>query len=175
MSRGLRLIPIVLLLWLVAGLAWRLVKPADTAVPSQMVQRPVPAFALPAAVPGKPGLTAADLATGQPRLLNIFASWCVPCIGEAPVLAELKRRGAKIDGIAVRDTPEALTAFLARNGDPYERIGADRQSEAQIAFGSSGVPETFLIDGKGVIRRQYIGALTASNIPGVLHELEKAR
>ena len=175
MSRKLRLIPLVLLLWLVAGLAWRLVKPADTAVPSQMVARPVPAFALAPAIRGKPGLAAADLATGQPRLLNVFGSWCVPCIGEAPVLAELKRRGAKIDGIAVRDTPDALAAFLARNGDPYERIGADRQSEAQIAFGSSGVPETFLIDGKGVIRRQYIGALTASNIPGVLHELEKAR
>ena len=175
MSRGLRLIPIILLLWLVVGLAWRLVKPADTAIPSQMVERPVPPFVLPPAIGGKAGLTAADLTTGQPRLLNIFASWCVPCIREVGVLGELKRRGARIDGIAVRDTPGALAAFLARNGDPYERIGADRQSEVQIAFGSSGVPETFVIDGKGVIRRQYIGALNASNIPGVLRELEQAR
>jgi cytochrome c biogenesis protein CcmG/thiol:disulfide interchange protein DsbE len=175
MSRGLRLIPIILLVWLVLGLAWRLVKPVDTAIPSQMVERQVPGFSLPAAVPGKPGLAAADLATGQPRLLNIFASWCVPCIGEAPVLAELKRRGAKIDGIAVRDTPDALNAFFGKYGNPYDRIGADRQSELQIALGSSGVPETFLIDGKGVIRRQYIGALKHSNIPGVLRELEQAR
>ena len=175
MSRGLRLIPIVLLLWLVLGLAWRLVKPADTAIPSQMVERPVPAFALPPAVSGKGGLATADLATGQPRLLNIFASWCVPCTGEAPVLGELKRRGVAIDAIAVRDTPEALQAFLARNGDPYERIGSDRQSDVQIALGSSGVPETFVIDGKGIIRRQYIGALKPSNIPGVLREMEQAR
>ena len=175
MSRGLRLIPIILLLWLVVGLAWRLVKPADTAIPSQMVERPVPAFTLPAALAAKPALSAANLATGQPRLVNMFASWCVPCTGEAPVLAELKRRGVIIDGIAVRDTPGALAAFLARNGDPYERIGSDAQSEVQMAFGSSGVPETFLIDGKGVIRRQYIGPLNESNIPGVIHELEHLR
>ncbi|MEA3081818.1 MAG: cytochrome c biosis protein CcmG, thiol:disulfide interchange protein DsbE [Sphingomonadales bacterium] len=175
MSRGLRLIPIILLLWFVIGLAWRLVKPGDTAIPSQMVERQVPRFQLPAAIGNKPGLASADLATGQPRLLNIFASWCVPCIGEAPVLRELQRRGVRIDAIAVRDTPGALNAFLARNGDPYERIGADRQSEVQIALGSSGVPETFVIDGKGVIRRQYIGPLNASNIPGVLGELEQVR
>ena len=175
MSRGLRLIPIILLVWLVIGLAWRLVKPADTAIPSQMVERPVPAFALAPAVSGKPGLAAADLATGQPRLVNIFASWCVPCTTEAKVLGDLKRRGVRIDGIAVRDTPDALIAFLARNGDPYDRIGADRQSEVQIALGSSGVPETFVIDGKGIIRRQYIGPLNAANIPGVLRELEQAR
>jgi cytochrome c biogenesis protein CcmG, thiol:disulfide interchange protein DsbE len=175
MSRGLRLIPIVLLVWLVIGLAWRLVKPADTAIPSQLVERTAPRFQLPAAVGNKPGLTSADLATGQPRLLNIFASWCVPCIGEAPVLRELQRRGVRIDAIAVRDTPEALNAFLARNGDPYERIGADRQSAVQIALGSSGVPETFVIDGKGVIRRQYIGPLKPSNIAGVLRELEQLR
>jgi len=175
MSRGLRLIPIVLLVWLVIGLAWRLVKPADTAIPSQMVERPVPRFQLPAAIDGKPGLASADLATGQPRLLNIFASWCVPCVGEAPVLRELQRRGVAIDAIAVRDTPEALTAFLARYGDPYERIGADRQSTVQIALGSAGVPETFVVDGKGVIRRQYIGPLNASNIASVLRELEQVR
>jgi cytochrome c biogenesis protein CcmG/thiol:disulfide interchange protein DsbE len=175
MSRGLRLIPIVLLVWLVIGLAWRLVKPGDSAIPSQMVERPVPRFQLPAAIAGKPGLASSDLASGQPRLLNIFASWCVPCIGEAPVLRELQRRGARIDAIAVRDTPAALNAFLARNGDPYERIGADSQSEVQIDLGSSGVPETFMVDGKGIIRRQYIGPLSASNIPGVLRELEQVR
>ena len=175
MSRGLRLIPIILLLWLVAGLAWRLVKPGDTAIPSQMVERSVPSFQLPAAIPGKPGLASPDLATGQPRLLNIFASWCVPCVGEAPVLRELQQRGVRIDAIAVRDTPEALNAFIARHGNPYERIGADRHSEVQIALGSAGVPETFVIDGKGVIRRQYIGPLSASNIPGVLRELEEVR
>ena len=175
MSRGLRLIPIVLLLWLVAGLAWRLIKPADTAIPSQMVERQLPQFELPAAVSERPALASADLATGQPRLLNVFASWCVPCIGEAPVLGELQNRGVRIDAIAVRDTPDALGVFFAQHGNPYERIGADRQSEVQIALGSAGVPETFVIDGRGVIRRQYIGPLSRANISGVLHELEQMR
>lgn len=175
MSRGLRLIPIVLLVWLVLGLAWRLISPPNPAVPSQMVEFPVPRFELSSVLPGKPGLKTSDLATGRPRLLNIFASWCVPCIGEAPVLAELKRRGVAIDAIAIRDTPDAVTAFLARNGDPYERIGSDSQSNVQISLGSSGVPETFVVDGRGVIRRQYIGPLSASNIPGVLHEMGQVR
>jgi cytochrome c biogenesis protein CcmG, thiol:disulfide interchange protein DsbE len=175
MSRGLRLIPIILLVWLVGGLAWRLIKPADPAIPSQLVERQVPPFDLPAAVPGKGGLKSSDLATGEPRLLNVFASWCVPCVGEAPVLAELGRRGVKIDAIAVRDTPEAISAFLREHGDPYERLGADPRSNAQMALGSSGVPETFVIDGRGIIRRQYIGPLSAANIPGVLEQVEQAR
>jgi cytochrome c biogenesis protein CcmG/thiol:disulfide interchange protein DsbE len=175
MSRGLRLIPIILLVWLVIGLAWRLIRPEDTAIPSQLVQREVPAFDLPPAVPGKPALNSSELATGEPRLLNVFASWCVPCIGEAPVLAELRRKGVKIDAIAVRDTPEAISAFLREHGDPYERLGTDPRSTAQIALGSSGVPETFVIDGRGVIRRQYIGPLTAANIPGVMKQLQEVR
>lgn len=175
MSRGLRLIPILLLLVILSGLAWRLIKPADTAIPSQLVNRPVPAFQLAPALPAKPTLSSTDLATGEPHLLNIFASWCVPCVGEAPVLDQLRRRGVKIDAIAVRDTPDEVATFLAQNGDPYERIGADPQSQVQIALGSSGVPETFVVDGKGVIRRQYIGPLNASNIPGVLQQLGETR
>lgn len=171
MSRGLRLIPILLLAWLLIGLAWRLVKPPSPAVPSQMVERQVPSFNLPPAVPTKPGLKSADLATGGPKLVNIFGSWCVPCAGEAPVLNELKARGVKIDAIAVRDTPDAITAFLSQYGDPYEAIGSDAQSNVQIDLGSSGVPETFLVDGRGVIRRQYIGPLSRSNVPDVLQQL----
>ena len=175
MSRGLRLIPIILLIWIVGGLAWRLVKPPTPEVPSKLVNYSAPQFTLEPLAPGKPGLRTADLATGEPHLLNIFASWCVPCVGEAPVLGELRRRGVKIDAIAVRDTPAAVTAFLGRYGDPYERLGSDPQSGVQIALGSSGVPETFVVDGHGVIRRQYIGPLSSSNIPGVLRELEEVR
>lgn len=175
MSRASRIIPLLMLLVIVVGMAWRLVKPADTAVPSQLVNRPVPAFALDAAIPTKPSLSSKDLATGDPRLLNIFASWCVPCVGEVAVLGELRRKGVKIDAIAVRDRPEAITAFLARNGDPYERIGSDPQSNVQISLGSSGVPETFVVDGKGVIRHQYIGPLTAANIPGVIEQMKALR
>jgi cytochrome c biogenesis protein CcmG/thiol:disulfide interchange protein DsbE len=175
MSRALRLSPLLLLLAVMIGLSWRLVRPADPAIPSQLVNRPLPQFELPPALPTKPGLSSTDLATGEPRLLNIFASWCVPCLGEAPVLSQLRRQGVKIDAIAVRDTPEAVSAFLAEHGDPYQRIGADPRSSVQIDLGSSGVPETFLIDGRGVIRRQYIGPLTAANVPGVIQQLREAR
>ena len=175
MSRGWRIIPLILLLWLVTGLAWRLVKPGDPAIPSQMVNRPLPAFALDPALPGKPGLRSADLATGQPHLLNVFASWCVPCVGEVSVLGELRQRGVRIDAIAVRDRPDAIAAFLARNGDPYEHIGADPRSSVQISLGSSGVPETFVVDGKGMIRHQYIGPLSRANIAGVMDQLKALR
>ncbi len=175
MSRGLRLIPIILLMWIVSSFAWKLIKPADKAIPSRMVEMPLPPLDLPAAIATKPGLRSADLVGGKPKLLNIFASWCVPCVGEAPVLNELRRRGVRIDAIAVRDTPEAVSAFLARYGDPYQRLGSDPTSAAQISLGSSGVPETFVIDGRGTIRRQYIGPLTRANIPGILKDLEEAR
>jgi cytochrome c biogenesis protein CcmG/thiol:disulfide interchange protein DsbE len=175
MSRGLRSVPILLLVALVTGLGWRLVKPPTPAVPSQMVERQIPAFNLPAVAPAKLGLSSTDLAGDGPKLVNIFASWCVPCAGEAPVLNELKARGVKIEAIAVRDSPDAITLFLSRYGDPYERIGSDPQSSVQISMGSSGVPETFLVDGHGVIRRQYIGPLSRANIPGVLQELAALR
>jgi cytochrome c biogenesis protein CcmG/thiol:disulfide interchange protein DsbE len=175
MGGMIRFLPIVLLALVIAGLVWRLTNPADTAIKSKLAGQPVPAFALPAAMPGKPGLASTDLATGKPRLVNLFASWCVPCRAEAPVLGELKRRGVAIDGIAIRDRPEAVAAFLGQYGDPYERIGADAESRLQIALGSAGVPETFVVDGKGVIRLQHIGPIEPQEVPQILAELEKAR
>ena len=175
MSRGLRFLPVVLLGLLVAGLVWRLANPSDPAIHSQLEGKAVPAFALPAALPIKPGLLSADLATGEPKLVNVFASWCVPCITEVAVLQQLKARGVPIEGIAVRDRPEDLAEFLARYGDPYDRIGADRSSRVQMALGSSGVPESFVVDGKGVIRFQHVGPILAGDVPTVLSELEKAR
>jgi cytochrome c biogenesis protein CcmG/thiol:disulfide interchange protein DsbE len=175
MSGRLRFAPLAVLLLLVAALVWRLVHPADTAVHSAMIGKPVPAFTLPAAAPGKPRLAASDLTSGKPRLLNIFASWCVPCIGEAPVLAELQKYGVSIDGIAIRDRPADVAQFLSRNGDPYDRIGSDDNSRVQLALGSSGVPESFVIDGRGIIRWQHVGPIEASDIPELLAQMEKAR
>lgn len=175
MSRAFRLLPIIFVVWIVGTFAWKLVQPSDTTVRSQLVNRQVPDFSLPAAVPGVPALHSAELATGQPRLLNLFGSWCVPCIAEAPVLEELKRKGAKIDGIAIRDTSGALGAFLDRHGNPYERIGSDENSSVQLALGSSGVPETFIIDGKGVIRFQHIGPIKPEDVAGILAKLEEVR
>ena len=175
MSRAVRFLPLALLLGFLALVAWRLLQPADNVIRSQLEGRPVPEFVLPAALPNHPRLASSDLAAGSPRLVNIFASWCVPCIAEAPVLADLKRRGVAIDGIALRDRPEDVADFLARHGDPFERIGADNDSRVHIALGSSGVPESFVIDGRGVIRYQHVGPIEPGDVPTILHELGKAR
>lgn len=175
MSRAVRFAPLVLLVLVLAGLVWRLATPEDSTIHSKLEGKPVPAFALPAALPAKPGLASSDLASGEPRLVNIFASWCVPCVTEVHVLQELKARGVLVDGIAVRDRPEDLADFLFSNGDPYERIGSDAQSRVQIALGSSGVPESFVVDGKGVIRYQHIGPIEATDVPMILAKLERAR
>ena len=174
-SRRLRFVPLIIFALVLAGLAWRIAVPRDDSVPSQLAGQPVPIFEAPALVPGKPGLSSADLASGAPRLVNFFASWCVPCITEVAVLEQLAARGVAIDGIAVRDRPEDVGGFLARHGDPYQRIGADPESKTQIALGSSGVPESFIVDGRGVIRYQHIGPIEEGDLPAILDELEKAR
>jgi cytochrome c biogenesis protein CcmG, thiol:disulfide interchange protein DsbE len=175
MSRSLRFLPVAIVLVLIAAFVWRLANPPDSTVPSRMIGRPVPAFQLAAAVPTAPGFTSAELATGKPRLMNLFASWCVPCIAEAPVLDNLTRRGVAIDGIAIRDRADDVAAFLEKNGNPYQRIGSDPTSRVQIALGTAGVPESFVVDGRGVIRHQHIGPIQPADIPTILAELEKAR
>ena len=175
MSRAVRFAPLLLVALVVAALVWRLAHPGETAVRSKMLGKPIPAFALPAAITGKSGLQSRDLAAGKPRLLNIFASWCRPCIAEAPVLARLRAQGVTIDGIAIRDRPQDVTRFLTRHGDPYERIGSDDNSRVQMALGSAGVPESFVVDGRGIIRFQHIGPILDKDIPAVLAALEQAR
>jgi cytochrome c biogenesis protein CcmG/thiol:disulfide interchange protein DsbE len=140
-----------------------------------LIGQDIPQFALPAAIASKPPLRSADLASGAPRLVNLFASWCVPCITEAPILAELERRGVPIDGVAIRDRPEDVAQFLQQHGDPYQRIGSDERSSVQLALGSSGVPESFIVDGKGVIRFHHIGPVAPADIPVILAELDRAR
>ncbi len=170
-----RYAPIFVFIALVGALSWRLVHPAGTAVYSQMVNRPVPAFNLPSGRAGEEPLTAASLATGKPHLLNLFASWCVPCMAEAPHLARLKAEGVPIVGIAIRDRPGAVQAFLAEHGDPFSQVGLDSGSNAQVALGSSGVPETFVVDGHGVIRRQFIGGIDQDALPELRRALAEAR
>jgi cytochrome c biogenesis protein CcmG/thiol:disulfide interchange protein DsbE len=175
MNRPLRFLPLLILVAIVGALAWRLSSPPDEKIASKMVGQPVPVFTLPPTTAGKPGLSSADLATGHPRLVNVFASWCVPCIAEAPLLVELKRQGVPIDAIAVRDRPEDVAAFLARHGDPFERIGADPESQVQLALGSSGVPETFVVDGRGIIRYQHMGPIEPGDVATIVREWEAAK
>ena len=169
-------------IWIVVALAAalfllfavQLSRPKDEFVHSAMIGKPIPAFDLPAAIPARPGLSSVNLADGQPKLVNIFASWCVPCAAEAPQLAALEKSGANIVGVAIRDRPEDVAAFLNAYGNPFSRIGADDISAVQLSIGSSGVPETFVVDGKGIIRYQHIGDIRDRDVPTLLAELRKA-
>jgi len=152
----------------------QLVSPTDREVESAMIGKPLPEFALKPAVEGLPGLSLADMRNGKPKLMNVFASWCVPCIAEAPQLAELQRRGVEIVGVDIRDRPEDVAQFLTANGNPYVQIGADDISEVQLGIGSSGVPETFVIDGKGVIRYQHIGDIRPEHVGMLIEKLKEA-
>ena len=175
MRRVILWAPLAAFILFVVLVAVYLRSPSDRTIRSQLVGRPLPEFSLPAAVPGRPGLQRASFATGRPRVLNVFASWCVPCIAEAPHLMDLKRRGVPVDAIAIRDRPQDIAAFLSRWGDPYQSIGLDADSRVQLSLGSSGVPETFVIDGRGIIRHQHIGAIDQSNIGEILTAWEAAR
>ncbi len=175
MKRSLRFLPLVLVALLLGALIWRLANPPDTAIQSEMIGKPVPQFTGRAALPGKPPLSSADLADGRPKLVNFFASWCVPCRIEAPVLGELRRQGITIVGIAVRDRPDDVAQFLAEYGDPFERIAADPQSKLQLAFGSSGVPETFLVDGRGIVRMEHIGPIEPGDVAGLAEAVRRAQ
>ncbi len=159
-----------------AGLAgYMLTQEKAQFVKSTMIGQPLPQFTLPPAVDGLPGAASSDFVGGKPRLLNIWASWCLPCIAEAPQLEALKEEGVEIIGIAIRDRPEDVARFLARHGNPYARIGADDISAVQLELGSSGVPETFVIAPDGTIRYQHIGDIRPEHVPMLLKQLEQAQ
>jgi cytochrome c biogenesis protein CcmG/thiol:disulfide interchange protein DsbE len=168
-------VPLALFALFIGFAAYQLTQPKDEFVESTMIGKAVPAFDLRPATVDKPGLSIADLKDGKPKLMNIWASWCLPCIAEAPQLEMLRRQGAEIVGVAIRDRPEDVAAFLERYGNPYSRIGADDLSEVQLSIGSSGVPETFVVDGEGVIRYQHIGDIRADQVPMILQKLAEAR
>jgi cytochrome c biogenesis protein CcmG/thiol:disulfide interchange protein DsbE len=175
MRRVLIWAPLALFALVFALVASGLIKPNDREIHSAMVGKPAPAIALPALVPGKRGVGNAELKTGKPLLLNVFASWCVPCAAEAPQLMRLKQMGYAIYGVATADTPQDMQAFLARNGDPFTGIGDDRRRGVQLSLGSAGVPETFVIDGRGNIVLQHIGYIGEQDMPEILAALEKAK
>ncbi len=176
MTRRLVLwVPLAAFAVFLAVVAAGLYAPGDRAVRSGLIGRPVPAFDLAPGLPGRPGLSSAALSDGRPHLVNVFASWCLPCRVEAPQLEALRRRGIPIDGIAVRDRPEDLARFLASYGDPFRAIGADTDRRVQIEIGSAGVPETFIVDGDGIIRHQHIGAIMPQDVPAIVAAYEAAR
>lgn len=129
-------------------------------IPSALLGKPAPAFDLPAVEGlGVPGLRTADLA-GQVTVLNLWASWCLPCKAEHPLLVELAREpGVRLVGIDYKDKPADARAFLLGLGNPFALVGADADGRAGIEWGISGVPETFILDAQGIVRFRWVGPL----------------
>ena len=175
MRRPILWVPLGLFLVFVAMVVIGLRHGDDNLIRSQMIGKAMPDFALQPIVSNHQGLALANLRTGQPKLVNVFASWCLPCRVEAPQLAALKARGIPIEGIAIRDRAEDVTGFLAQYGDPFDRIGSDPQSRVQFDLGSSGVPESYIIDGKGVIRLQHIGDIRPEDVEDIVRAWEAAK
>jgi len=144
-------------------------------VRSALIGRPAPAFDLPGYDATHPGLSSTDLARGTVTVVNVFGSWCLPCRIESPQLAALTKEGVVVHGLAIHDTHDGLATFFRNYGNPFRRIGLDDSGKAQIAWGSSGVPETFVIDGHGIVRHQHIGEIHADDVPELMREIVKAR
>ena len=142
-------------------------------LPSAMINQPTPTFTL-AGLSNQPGLTTGELA-GQVVLINFFASWCVPCRAEHPLLMSVSRElGVPLYGIDYKDKPEDAARFLTELGNPYDRIGADRDGRTGIDFGVYGVPETYVIDKAGRIRLRHVGPLTPADVAKEIAPLVQA-
>lgn len=112
-----------------------------------------------------PGFTTAALTTGQPTVVNFWASWCAPCVQEHPLLVEIvKRTGVKLHGVNYKDQPVAARRFLGRYGNPFTTVGQDVNGRAAIEWGVYGMPETFVIDGKGTIVYKHVGPITPETL-----------
>ncbi|WP_428674312.1 DsbE family thiol:disulfide interchange protein [Roseibium sp.] len=160
------LLPVVVFVALAALFLFQLTLGGDPKeIPSALIDKPAPAFSL-SAVEGLtrdgnpvPGLSREDL-IGKVSVVNVFASWCVPCRQEHPIMEDLaKVDGIQLVGINYKDKPENARRFLGSLGNPYRLIGADTAGRAAIEWGVYGVPETFIVDEKGTIRYKYIGPL----------------
>lgn len=167
-----------ILFFALALLFWRGLFGDPSIVPSALIGKPAPEFRLPA-IEGMnlPGLSRSDLGQGKVTVVNVWASWCAPCREEHPALLELsKRADIVLVGIDNKDDPENARRFLGTLGNPYAAIGSDSDGRATIDWGTYGVPETFIVDGQGIIRYKLIGGLTAEMMKsGFVAEIEKAK
>jgi DsbE subfamily thiol:disulfide oxidoreductase len=163
-SRGwMYIVPLLAFAILAGFFIWRLhlveEGVAPNLIPSVMVDKPAPVFDLPPLLAGERGFKTADL-RGKVTLVNIFASWCVPCRTEHPMLPRIAKAGIVLVGINYKDRPEDAKAWLAEMGNPYRTVAVDASGRTGIDFGVYGVPESYLIDKQGVIRFKWTGPLS---------------
>ena len=168
-------LPLLGFLALAALFFFRLGAGDPSRIPSALINKPVPEFALPPIADGSgPGLSDADLAAGV-HVVNVWGSWCGPCRLEHPLLMRLAADGRfGMAGINQKDLPENATRFLGAFGNPFDRIGADPDGRASIDWGVYGVPETFVIGRDGTIRHKHIGPLLPAHMPGFMDKVRAA-
>lgn len=167
MQRLLFIAPIIAFVGLAGFLGYGLTQDPKE-LPSQLIDRPLPPFALPG-IDG-PELASASL-RGEPALLNVWASWCAACPQEHPVLERIAAEGFPVYGIAWKDKPDDSRAFLARFGNPYAGLGADQSGRTAIDLGVTGAPETFVVDKKGRVRFKQIGPISPEQWEGQIKPL----
>jgi cytochrome c biogenesis protein CcmG/thiol:disulfide interchange protein DsbE len=162
-KRLLFLLPVVLFVAVGIGLALGLTRDPSV-LPSVLIDKEVPSFELPSLEGvGRPGFSSEDL-EGQVSLVNVFASWCVPCRVEHPIFVRLAEQGVPIYGINYKDQPAKARAWLDELGNPFTAIGADTDGRVAIDWGVYGVPETFVVDREGRIRHRHVGPLQARDL-----------
>ncbi|MEY4965692.1 MAG: hypothetical protein RL274_1275 [Pseudomonadota bacterium] len=161
MKRWINILPVAAFALLAFFLFRSLWSPSPNVIPSALLNKPVPRLVLPPLDARSAAFTPADLASGHVSVVNVFASWCAPCRIEAPQLAILSRvPGIALYGLVQKDKPEAARAFLDEVGDPFDKIAQDADGRASIEWGVYGVPETYVVDGKGILRFKYVGEIT---------------
>lgn len=170
MRRLLYIVPVLVFVAIAGFLAVGLTRD-PAALPSALLDRPAPDFVLPP-LPGRDaqGFARSDLG-GEPLLVNVFASWCVPCRIEHPLINRLAGEGITIHGINYKDAPEKAQAWLAELGDAFTLIGADRDGRVGIDWGVYGVPETYVLDGDGTIVYKHVGPLQPRDVERTIRPL----
>jgi cytochrome c biogenesis protein CcmG, thiol:disulfide interchange protein DsbE len=171
------LLPVVLFAGL-AFLFWRGLSGDPSQLPSALIGKPAPEMTLPPVEGlGSPSFDTASLKQGGVTIVNVWGSWCIPCRDEQPLLSELaKRKDIRLVGIDYKDEAQNARVFLGSLGNPFAAVAADREGRAAVDWGVYGVPETFIVDGNGMIRYKWIGPLTPEALAGSLAtEIEKAK
>jgi len=174
-SRLLYLLPLLALIALVTLFVVQMEKPGEGGrLPSALIGKMAPTLELKGLEPS-PGFGAKDLADGQVKIVNFWASWCAPCRQEHSLFARLKGRVA-LWGINYKDKAEDALGFLDELGDPFEKIGIDADGQAGLEWGVYGVPETYVVDGAGRVVWKHVGPLTPEAIrDDILPAVEKAK
>ena len=177
LARALYVVPVLALLALAVFFFISLNGPPPDQLPSMLLDKRAPPVSLPALDARAKPFTSADLKSGHVTIVNLWASWCVPCRAEAPELQALaSRQGVALYGIVYKDTPQKARGFLDDIGNPFSRIDLDASGNAGIDWGITGVPETFVIDGKGIVRLRYPGPIVGNTLTDtILPAIEKAR